>query len=128
MSIYIYCIWCSHSKAIFNSSGFASQIAHNYTCRTTHSYKQFLIQVPTHRFVQYNVISWTSCHKSFHTLLMSPPHMAKRGLTERMTSVSNHPYMKPMTIPARKAHIHWKNVPILSPNPSWILFTSLKRK
>ena len=49
-----------------------------------------------------------------------------RGLKARMTRVSFQPYTKPMTTPVRKEEVHWKQIPILSPMPIWILLTSLQ--
>ncbi len=59
------------------------------------------------------------------TLLIRSPERTSRGLTARMTNISFQPYTNPMTIPAIKAEIHWKNIPSLSPIPVWIWVTSL---
>lgn len=57
---------------------------------------------------------------SLPTLPMTPPAIASRGLTERMTRVSSQPFTKPTTKPAMKVQKYWKNNDNLSPIPASI--------
>jgi len=51
---------------------------------------------------------------------------ASSGLTDKITSVSFHPWANPIVIPARNVEKNCTNIQILSPMPSWMVLISLQ--
>lgn len=70
---------------------------------------------------------WFAVFVNHHTLTVdqTAADAASRGLTDKITSVSFHPWMNPIIIPARNVAKNCTNIQILSPMPSWMVLMSL---
>lgn len=91
------------------------------------NHMRFLPYPPPFLCVRVVMFFWFDFFIDPHSLTVdqTAADTASRGLTDKITSVSFHPWTNPIIIPVRNVEKNCTKIQILSPMPSWMVLMSL---